>query len=150
MSWMAMRWGMKLRWFALIGMLALCLPLQPQSAVGASVPAVAGTLTSTSSLHRARVSTTDSVPVSVGAGDFHTCGVRSNATVTCWGWNAYGQATAPAGSFKQISGGAQHTCAVKTDNTLTCWGDNQYGQLNNIPSGSIKQFSAGSGHTCAV
>ncbi|WP_420621189.1 hypothetical protein [Candidatus Poriferisodalis sp.] len=32
---------------------------------------------------------------SVSAGTWHSCGVRSDATVTCWGDNKHGQADAP-------------------------------------------------------
>ena len=33
----------------------------------------------------------------VSSGRLHTCGLRSNGSVACWGWNYFGQATAPAG-----------------------------------------------------
>ena len=32
-------------------------------------------------------------------GRLHTCGMRANGTVACWGDNAFGQATPPAGTF---------------------------------------------------
>ena len=31
----------------------------------------------------------------VAAGAAHTCGLRTDNTVTCWGWNSDGQADAP-------------------------------------------------------
>ena len=33
--------------------------------------------------------------VAVTAGGDHSCGLRTNNTVTCWGWNSDGQADAP-------------------------------------------------------
>ena len=36
----------------------------------------------------------------------HTCGVRTNGTLACWGNNAIGQATPPAGTFTAVSGRA--------------------------------------------
>ena len=41
----------------------------------------------------------------VTAGWFHSCGLRSNDTITCWGDNGYGQADAPAGTFGPAGGG---------------------------------------------
>ena len=35
----------------------------------------------------------------------HSCGLRSNDTITCWGDNAHGQADAPAGTFKAVTAG---------------------------------------------
>ena len=37
----------------------------------------------------------DGLFVSVSAGDGHTCGVRSDGSVACWGDDEYGQATSP-------------------------------------------------------
>ena len=50
--------------------------------------------------------------VSVSAGDGHTCGVRSDGSVACWGDGYDGQATPPAGSFD--SAGGVHTCGVRS------------------------------------
>ena len=35
----------------------------------------------------------------------HTCGVRSDGSVACWGYNEDGQATPPAGSSVSVSAG---------------------------------------------
>ncbi|MEP7188003.1 MAG: RCC1 domain-containing protein [Roseiflexaceae bacterium] len=59
---------------------------------------------------------------SVGAGAYHTCGLRIDGTVSCWGSNSDGQSNAPGGTFTQISAGGFHSCGVKTDGTLACWG----------------------------
>jgi alpha-tubulin suppressor-like RCC1 family protein len=63
------------------------------------------------------------------AGSSHSCGVRTNGTLACWGENGDGQATPPAGTLRSVSaGGFGYTCAIKTNNTLACWGNNDYGQ----------------------
>src|SRR5690242_13584922 len=59
---------------------------------------------------------------SVSAGAYHTCGVRLDDTVACWGLNLDGQAKAPAGKFKSVSAGVRHTCGVRLDDTVACWG----------------------------
>jgi hypothetical protein len=41
----------------------------------------------------------------IDAGGVHSCGVKRDATVICWGDNLAGQATAPAGSFSSVSAG---------------------------------------------
>jgi alpha-tubulin suppressor-like RCC1 family protein len=65
---------------------------------------------------------------SVSAGDFYTCGVRTDETVVCWGENQFGQSSPPAGMFKSVSAGSDHTCGVRANETVVCWGDNRYGQ----------------------
>jgi hypothetical protein len=64
----------------------------------------------------------------VSAGDSHTCGVSSDGTVECWGYDSYGQSSPPTGTFTQVSGGRYHNCGLRSDGTVECWGDNTYGQ----------------------
>ncbi|MXY21518.1 MAG: hypothetical protein F4Y49_09325, partial [Dehalococcoidia bacterium] len=65
--------------------------------------------------------------ISISAGGEHTCGVRSDGLVECWGSNHSllgfgGQATPPSGSFASVSAGGEHTCGVRTDGSVECWG----------------------------
>ena len=85
----------------------------------------------------------------VSAGYLHTCGVRTDGTLACWGSNSDGQATPPDGTFSQVSAGGFHTCGVRTDGTLACWGGNSDGQAT-PPDGTFSQVSAGRFHTCGV
>jgi VCBS repeat-containing protein len=85
----------------------------------------------------------------VSAGGSHTCGIKSDETLACWGNNASGQATPPAGNFTQVSAGGNHTCALMVDGTLACWGSNTSGQ-STPPAGIFAQVSAGASHTCAI
>ncbi len=80
----------------------------------------------------------------IAGGAQHTCVVRMDATVSCWGANGSGQAGQPLGSTAtvvspllvagladviDIQAGEKYTCARKSDLTVECWGDNSRGQL---------------------
>ena len=87
----------------------------------------------------------------VAAGDNHTCALREDGTVSCWGNNSYGQLgsgtpeaepdTAEPTSVAGIAGAAaiatseNHTCAVMENGAVRCWGNNSSGQLGNGRSG---------------
>jgi alpha-tubulin suppressor-like RCC1 family protein len=109
----------------------------------------------------------------VSSGGFHTCVVKQDNSLWCWGSNIYGQLGIASLTNKsseqpvqvatgvlQVSAGKWHTCAVKTDNSLWCWGNNSFGQLGTgdlinrySPTQimtSVSQVSAGDFHTCAV
>ncbi len=85
----------------------------------------------------------------VSSGQIHTCGVRTDGTLACWGDDTSGQASPPSGTFSQVSSGSSHTCGIRTDRTLACWGANSSGQAS-PPAGTFSQVSAGGFHTCAV
>ena len=83
------------------------------------------------------------------AGTYHSCAIKEDNSLTCWGLNDKGQATAPAGTFRAVSAGDKHTCALKTDGTLACWGDNTSGQAT-PPAGTFLAVSSGANHSCAL
>jgi alpha-tubulin suppressor-like RCC1 family protein len=58
----------------------------------------------------------------VSSGGWHTCEVKTDGTIACWGFNASGQSTPPTGTFDSVSAGYLYTCGVKTDGTVACWG----------------------------
>ena len=82
--------------------------------------------------------------VALTAGDSHTCAVRVDETVWCWGDNLEGQVgNGGIGSFAlvpvqvnnllavAVEAGAIHTCALRTDSSVSCWGANGLGELGN-------------------
>ncbi len=83
------------------------------------------------------------------AGPTHSCGLRTDNTITCWGSNEDGESDAPGGSFEAVTAGGSHTCGLRSDGTITCWGYNGHGQTN-APDAAFKAVSAGSLHTCAL
>jgi alpha-tubulin suppressor-like RCC1 family protein len=85
----------------------------------------------------------------IAAGRNHTCAVRANGTIACWGANDSGQiGDGTMGDNKltpvnvpnlanvvAIAAGVAHTCAVLASGTARCWGLNAFGQLgSNTPS----------------
>ena len=85
----------------------------------------------------------------VTAGGDHSCGLRSDSTITCWGRNIEGRADAPSGSFQAVTAGGDHSCGLRSDSTITCWGHNLWGQAD-APSGSFQAVTAGGLHSCGL
>ena len=85
----------------------------------------------------------------VSTGAWHTCGVKTDGSVECWGWDGHGQSTPPDGSFISVSAGERHSCGVKTDFSVVCWGLDNNGQ-STPPGDSFDSVSAGDFHTCGV
>ena len=111
----------------------------------------------------------------VAAGYAHTCTIRTDGTLWCWGSNYSGELgdgtatsqTTPeragtATNWAGIDAGGNFTCALRTDGTLWCWGSNTRGQLGDgsttnrntpVQVGTATNWasvSAGDSHTCAV
>ena len=113
--------------------------------------------------------------ISISAGDNHTCGVKSNGELYCWGSNyfsALGDGTSVDKDsptriggdtdWQSISTGVGHTCGIKSSGELYCWGWNYYRQLGdgtttykNTPTRigvdtDWQSISAGNLHTCGL
>ncbi len=84
--------------------------------------------------------------ISLAAGRYHTCALKADATVACFGQNSeneLGTAETASQSVSTVAvaglsnvvalaaGGGYFTCALKADATVACWGDNESGQLGN-------------------
>ena len=78
----------------------------------------------------------------IAAGGSHTCALKADHTVACWGSNQNGQlgngttteSNVPVSVSNlddaiAISVDLRHTCALKADHTVACWGYNDHGQL---------------------
>ncbi len=66
----------------------------------------------------------------LSSGPTHSCALRVDQTITCWGANESGKANSPTGKFKAVIAGASHSCGLRVDQTITCWGSSSFGQLD--------------------
>ena len=85
----------------------------------------------------------------ITAGWSHSCGLRTDDTIACWGNNEYGASDAPAGTFKAVTAGWIHSCGLRTDDTIACWGSNDFGE-SGAPAGTFKAVTAGDYHSCGL
>jgi cysteine-rich repeat protein len=102
---------------------------------------------------------------SVVLGPYHSCAVRSDKTVRCWGAETSGD---PSGAqFAQFSINNTHQCGILLSGDLKCWGSNGVGELGQdsmthydgvqatdavyLGQGrKAKSVATTAGHTCAV
>ena len=107
--------------------------------------------------------------------DNHSCGIRNDDSLWCWGSNGFAQASGDgttsnglvtpvrvgSGTWKTVRAGGFYTCAIRTDSTLWCWGYNIFGQLGDgsiadrstpvhIGTATWIALSAGGKHTCGI
>ncbi len=89
----------------------------------------------------------------VAAGYEHSCGLRTDQTIACWGANNYGESNPPVGQFTAVSayGGVDgdHSCGIRTDKTVTCWGDIRFGQAE-PPVGQFTAVTTASSISCGI
>lgn len=78
----------------------------------------------------------------VSASQLTTCGIQTDNTLWCWGYNNGGQVgdgsfalrSAPVqigigSTWSAISAGSDHTCALEDSGQAWCWGSNYFGEL---------------------
>lgn len=107
--------------------------------------------------------------VQITAGRLHTCGLKADGSVKCWGIGAtsattpaawdYGQAKPPgSAALSSIAAGQWHTCGIrKDDGTAVCWGAGQNGASDTYDHGqsapsddSFLVLSSGWFHSCGL
>lgn len=114
----------------------------------------------------------------VAVGGKHSCALKTDTSLWCWGSNMFGQlGTSTSETFRStpqrvgtdlgwtsVDLGKQHSCATRIDGRLWCWGDNELGKLgiNNLNlsfqnspvevqlQNSWYSVALGDTHTCAL
>jgi len=115
-------------------------------------------------------------PVAIAAGTGHSCVLRDNGQVACWGANSRGQlgdgstddrsdpvAVAGLSDAVELALGRGHSCARRRSGLVVCWGGNERGQLGAgldaalslrpVPVRGLtdaKSITSGDDHMCAV
>jgi alpha-tubulin suppressor-like RCC1 family protein len=111
---------------------------------------------------------------SVAAGTIHTCGIRADKTLWCWGRNDSGQLGSGdveqdvpeqvgSATWSAVAAGGIDTCAIDSFDGLWCWGDNTAGQLGTgassqtpvvaptpVGSDAWSAIAVGGSHTCGL
>jgi alpha-tubulin suppressor-like RCC1 family protein len=114
---------------------------------------------------------------SVTAGGQHTCGLRADSTLWCWGRNTDGQLGTGASTFleqpspvqvpqvatawSQVAAGFSHTCAIDAVGSLFCWGTGNSGELGDgaqtghtvpmpVNGDTWTKIATGFGFTCGI
>lgn len=114
----------------------------------------------------------------IAAGRHHTCAIRDDDTVWCWGRNNQGQlgigslvdsvlpqevdTSGGFGGASALSAGQQHTCARDTSGVGWCWGDGADRRLGDgftqdaqspnlvVGIGPVTLMATGNKHSCAT
>lgn len=121
----------------------------------------------------------------VAVGNAHSCALRNDGSLWCWGRNnahqlglgsPSGCTDGPTGDacsepqrvdetndWTAVAAGSDHTCALRADGSLWCWGSNSWGQLglgydvweSDVPArvgqgANWQALALGGEHTCAL
>jgi alpha-tubulin suppressor-like RCC1 family protein len=99
----------------------------------------------------------------VAAAFRHTCAIKSDATLSCWGYNSSGQLGSgdrnsylsphPVAGLTDVSAvatGSDWTCAIHNGSNLSCWGNNVLRPALVAGQPVVSALAVGSGHYCFV
>lgn len=100
------------------------------------------------------------IPNPIATGQAHTCALKTDGAVMCWGWDFFGQlgngttgwgyAPGPVlgiGAVSTLAAGVGHTCALMTGGGVKCWGQNDYGEIGDGGGGTQCSYS---GNVCRL
>ncbi|MCK5523614.1 MAG: hypothetical protein KAI83_10820 [Thiomargarita sp.] len=95
----------------------------------------------------------------VSAGGRHSCGVRTNHTVSCWGSHlsdpgiligklGNSQSIPLSGEFSQVGAGPNYTCGIRPEQKIECWGG--FGKIQPPSNTFYSQVPGGGRGRCAL
>ena len=79
----------------------------------------------------------------VSTGGLHSCAIRVDGTIQCWGPSTDGQTDPPPGQFAALATSSP-VCAIRSDGTIECWGTSIGGEVD-APDGTFSAISIGRG-----
>ncbi|MEQ1511818.1 MAG: PxKF domain-containing protein [Lysobacteraceae bacterium] len=85
----------------------------------------------------------------IAAGEAHSCTVRGNRGVGCWGDAALGQRNVPIHRARSVSANGDHSCSLRGDGQTVCWGDNTHA-ASTPPVGASRGLDIGQFNGCTV
>lgn len=91
----------------------------------------------------------------VAVGGFHSCGLATDGSAHCWGWNNRGRTgdgtdtpvqevpvpVVGGLTFRSLTLGADVTCGIASDDVPYCWGWQEFGQFGNGEASATKVTS---------
>ena len=88
--------------------------------------------------------------VAVAAGGSHSCGLRSDASVVCWGDRVAGQLDVPEGEYVAVVAGGSHSCGLRSDASVVCAGAKVLLGSWMCQRGEYVAVAAGGSHSCGL
>ena len=89
---------------------------------------------------------------SVSAVRTHTCGVRTEGSLACWGGSIPQdiQQITKSNSFISVSSSFHTACGIHAEGYVLCWGASNSNSIREPPRGSFISISAGVEHFCGL
>ena len=93
--------------------------------------------------------------LAISPGSRHTCGLRTDNTILCWGSNSDGESTPPTGTaITDIAISSGYSCGLNAEGLIQCWGEDVYGPPNTPTDTNFADFgisfSYGHVRTCGL
>ncbi|WP_420611341.1 RCC1 domain-containing protein [Candidatus Poriferisodalis sp.] len=84
---------------------------------------------------------------SIAVGETHSCGLRADGQIECWGAPAMIRKP-PKATFTAVTSGFAHACGLHSGGRIRCWGIDAVLETPSI--GTFTAVSAGSWHVCGL
>lgn len=93
--------------------------------------------------------------LAISPGSRHTCGLRTDNTILCWGSNSDGESTPPTDTaITDIAISSGYSCGLNAEGLIQCWGEDVYGPPSTPTDTNFADFgisfSYGHERTCGL